>query len=87
MGLEGNEVPTVWAEALVEQFQQMVRRDGGTLSLLGLAPGVVKVGYTQGADSGCADGTCMLPPAELEQLMTETVRRRSADLRVEVRPI
>jgi hypothetical protein len=87
MGLEGDGVAPVWAEALVEQFQQMVRRDGGRLSLLGLAPGVVRVGYTQGVDAGCAEGTCVLPPAELEQLMTETVRRRSADLRVEVRPI
>jgi Fe-S cluster biogenesis protein NfuA len=72
------------ADTLVEQFDRMVRRDGGELSLLGVEAGVVRVGYRLGADPSCADGACVLPQLELEKLMGETLARRSPDLKVVV---
>lgn len=75
------------AEALVEQFDRMVRRDGGSLELLGTDGGVIKVGYHMGVDPTCEDGVCVLPDVELQQLMAETLQRRDPSLRVEVRRV
>ena len=71
-------------ESLVAQFDRMVRRDGGSLVLLGTESNVVKVGYRIGSDPVCADGSCVLPDAELQELMSETLLRRDPSLRVEV---
>jgi hypothetical protein len=72
------------AQSLVEQFGRMVRRDGGELSLLDVEGSVIRVGYRLGADPTCADGACVMPHVELEQLMNETVARRHPDMRVTV---
>lgn len=72
------------AEKLVEQFQRMVERDGGSLSLLGVEDAVVRVGYRLGVDPECADGVCVLPHLELQQLMQETLTRRDATMSVVV---
>ena len=72
------------AEKLVEQFGRMVERDGGELSLLGVDGNVIRVGYRPGADPSCADGACVLPHLELQQLMGETAARRDPALRIEV---
>ena len=69
---------------LADQFDRMVRRDGGSVSLLGVADGVIRVGYHPGAAAGCDNGSCVLPQLELQQLMTETLARRDASLRVVV---
>jgi Fe-S cluster biogenesis protein NfuA len=70
------------ADSLVEQFDRMVRRDGGELSLLGVEGGVVRVGYRVGVDPTCTDGSCVLPQVELQQLMSETLARRQPELEV-----
>ncbi len=75
------------AEDLTNQFDRMVRRDGGTLSLLGFDGKVIRVGYQVGADPSCDDGACVLPHAELQQLMAETLARRDPTLRVVVEPM
>jgi hypothetical protein len=72
------------AEAFVEQFNRMVKRDGGSVSLLGVDANVIRVGYRLGADATCEDGACVLPQGELQELMAETLTRRDPSLRVVV---
>ena len=72
------------AESLIAQFDRMVQRDGGSLELLGTEGNVITVGYKLGVDPSCADGTCVLPDAELQALMSETLQRRDPSLRVVV---
>jgi Fe-S cluster biogenesis protein NfuA len=72
------------AEGLVRQFDRMVKRDGGSVSLLGVDDGVVRVGYAPGVDPDCEDGACVLPHVELQDLMGETLARRDPALRVVV---
>jgi len=72
------------ADTLVAQFERMVRRDGGELSLLGVEDGVIRVGYRMGADPTCEEGACILPHLELQDLMNETVARRAPELKVVV---
>jgi Fe-S cluster biogenesis protein NfuA len=72
------------ADTLVAQFEHMVRRDGGALSLLGVDGGVIRVGYRMGADPTCENGACVMPHVELQELMNETVARRDPGLKVVV---
>jgi hypothetical protein len=72
------------ATALASQFDRMVRGDGSSVSLLGVEDGVIRVGYRPGVDPECADGACVMPHRELEQLMGETLARRDPNLRVVV---
>ena len=72
------------AETLVRQFDRMVKRDGGSLSLLGADDEVIRVGYKPGVDPTCDEGVCILPHHELQQLMAETLARRTNDVRVVV---
>jgi Fe-S cluster biogenesis protein NfuA len=72
------------AETLVRQFDRMVKRDGGSLSLLGAEGSVIRVGYKPGVDPTCDDGSCVMPHFELQQLMAETLARRAKDVRVVV---
>ena len=72
------------ATTLVNQFDRMVRRDGGSVALIGVADGVIRVGYRPGVDPDCADDVCVMPHVELEQLMGETLARRDATLTVVV---
>jgi len=70
--------------ALVAQFDRMVQRDGGSLQLLSVDGAVIKVGYRPGIDPECADGVCVMPHLELQQLMSETLARRDPSLKVVV---
>lgn len=73
---------------LVERFNRMVARDGGTLTLLSADSGTIRVGYRPGAAApDCSDGSCTLPQVELQQLMTETAARQRPGVRVEVEVI
>ena len=72
------------AQTLVRQFDQMVKRDGGSLSLLGADGDVIRVAYKPGIDPTCDEGSCVLPHLELQQLMAETLARRAKDARVVV---
>jgi Fe-S cluster biogenesis protein NfuA len=72
------------ADILVAQFERMVRRDGGSLTLLGVEDGVIRVGYRLGADPTCEDGACVLPHIELQDLMNETAARREPGAKVVV---
>ena len=72
------------ADTLVAQFDRMVRSEGGELQLLGVEDDVIRVGYRAGIDPDCADGACVLPHLELQQLMGETLARRDPGLGVVV---
>jgi hypothetical protein len=73
---------------LVERFNRMVARDGGTLTLLSADSAAIRVGYRPGAPAPeCNDGSCTLPQAELQQLMTETAARQRPGMRVQVEVI
>ena len=72
------------ATSLVKQFDRMVQRDGGSLSLLGVEGDVIRVGYRLGSDPTCEDGVCVLPQVELQELMGEALARRDATKRVVV---
>ena len=72
------------ADTLVDQFEHMVRRDGGSLSVLDVDDGTIRIGYRLGADPTCEDGACVMPGTELRMLMVETVRRRDPELDVVV---
>jgi hypothetical protein len=63
---------------LVAEFERMVQRDGGELVLLSEDERTIRVGYRPGsAAPDCEDDVCILPQHELNQLMAETLRRRS----------
>jgi hypothetical protein len=72
-------------ESLIDRFRRMVARDGGELTVVADSPGAVRLRYKAAdADPDCADGTCVLPHQELEQLMGETFARQCPGFRVEV---
>ena len=60
------------ARTLVQQFDRMVRPDGGSVELVAAESGVLRVRYRPGAArEECASGTCALPGEELrEQLFS-----------------
>ncbi len=72
-------------EGLIDRFRQMVARNGGELTMLADSPGRVQLRYRPAnAAADCADGTCVLPGRELEQLMGETFARQCPGVRVEI---
>ena len=74
-------------ESLIERFQRMVARDGGELTVLSADPQAVRLRYRPGdADPQCANGVCLLPRRELEQLMRETFARQAPGVRLEIEP-
>lgn len=73
------------ARTLVQQFDRMVRADGGSLELLEADAAVVRVRYRPGAPpEDCESGACALPGEELRQLMSEALARRDPALRLEL---
>lgn len=72
------------ASTLVGQFDRMVKRDGGAVSLLGVDGSVIRVGYRPGTDDTCDADACVMPHVELQQMMAETLARRDASLQVVV---
>lgn len=76
------------AQTLVQQFDRMVRPDGGSLELMGADGGVVRVRYRPGTPpEDCESGACTLPGEELRQLMSEALARRDPALRLELETV
>jgi hypothetical protein len=65
----------------------LVRRDGGSLTLLDVEAGVIRVGYRAGTSAGCADEVCVLRHLELETLMAEALARRAPEMKIRVVPL
>jgi hypothetical protein len=74
------------ADRLVSQFDHMVRRDGGSLTVTGADDASIRLAYHPGIDPSCEDGACVLPGAELRTLMSERLHRThpAVDLIVDV---
>jgi hypothetical protein len=72
------------AENLVKQFDRMVKRDGGGLTLLGVEGTCITVAYRPGVAPDCASGVCIMPHVELQAMMAETLARRDAALSIRV---
>jgi hypothetical protein len=73
------------AQTLVQQFDRMVRPDGGSVELVAAEADVVRVRYRPGAPpEDCESGACALPGEELRQLMSEALARRAPALRLEL---
>lgn len=72
------------AENLVKQFDRMVRRDGGAVSLVGVEGSCITVAYKPGVAEECKEGVCIMPHIELQTLMAETLGRRDPSLSVRV---
>lgn len=74
-------------ESLIDRFRRMVARDGGELTVLAVTSGDVRLRYRAAeADPECADGVCVMPHRELEQLIGETLARQWPGIRVHVEP-
>jgi Fe-S cluster biogenesis protein NfuA len=72
------------AEILVAQFNRMVRRDGGSVSLLSIEGSCITVAYRPGEIPQCTEGVCVMPHVELQALMAETLTRRHSGMTVRV---
>ena len=76
---------TAAVRELVERFDRMVARDGGSLTLLAADDDTIRVAYRLGsAGPDCEDGACFLRQFELEKLMSETAARRMPGVHVKV---
>ena len=73
------------AQQLIDSFARMVRADGGELSLISEQEGRVELGYAPGHDPECADGACVLPHVELQEMMSEWLGRKAPGMIVVVR--
>ena len=74
------------ANELVAQFGRMVRSEGGSLIVLDESDSAVRIGYVSGEDPNCESGACVLPPAELQTMMSEWLARRAPGTTVVVQP-
>ena len=72
------------AESLVKQFDRMVKRDGGSVSLVGVEGCCITVAYSPGVAPECTNGVCIMPHIELQALMSETLSRRDPTMSVRV---
>lgn len=57
---------------VVESFDEMVRPEGGRVSLVAVEGGTLRVAYTKGHNEQCE--TCVFEPGALAQLMQDTVK-------------
>lgn len=73
------------ASRIIDDFRHMVERDGGTLTLDAADDSEITLRYCRGGDPECADGACVLPGADIEQLIRETLARRAPGVRVVVK--
>lgn len=72
------------AENLVKQFDRMVKHDGGGLALVGVEGTRITVAYRPGVAPDCTSGVCIMPHAELQAMMAETLARRDSSLSIRV---
>ena len=72
------------AQELLRKFEHMATRDGGRLSVATVAADSIRFDYRPGSDADCSGDECVLPGAELETLLRETLARRRTDVRVAV---
>lgn len=72
------------ARQVVEQFHEIVKPEGGSVSLLGIEGGVLRVRYVAGVNDECAE--CVMEPDALSTMMKDmlgTLDPTISDVRVE----
>lgn len=69
-------------EQIVFEFQRLVQRDGGLLTLRSFDGSAMTIEYRAGQAAHCDSNQCVLPHLELEELINETVQRRYPDCKV-----
>ena len=72
------------AESLVKQFDRMVKRDGGSVSLVGVEGSCITVAYHPGVAPDCTDAVSIMPHVELQAMMAETLGRRDPTMSIRV---
>jgi hypothetical protein len=59
------------AQQVVEQFNEIVRPEGGSVTLLSTKAGVLSVRYVPGVNEACAE--CVMEPKALAAMMKDVV--------------
>lgn len=67
------------AQSIVEQFKRMVQPDGGSIELVAVDHGTMKIRYTPGKNEECE--TCVLDPTDLCELMQEAAERQDPSIK------
>ena len=62
----------VGAEQVVEQFNEIVKPDGGSVTFVSAVGGVLRVRYAPGSNQECE--TCVLTPDALAAMMKDSIR-------------
>jgi Fe-S cluster biogenesis protein NfuA len=71
------------AQTVVEQFKRMVQPDGGSIELVAVEGGTMKIRYNPGKNEACE--SCVLNPDDLCELMKEAAERQDPSIvRVEL---
>lgn len=70
---------------IIASFGRIATRDGGSVTVLAEEEGLVRLAYRAGRPVDCESGTCMLPHAEFEEMVSEWLGRRAPGTRLEVR--
>jgi len=65
------------AQELIDSFARIVRSDGGTIGIISATDERTELAYMPGTDPDCADGACVLPHLELQEMMREWLARRA----------
>ena len=60
------------AQRVVEQFNEIVKPDGGSVTFVSVDGGVLRVRYAPGRNEECE--TCVLEPDSLAAMMKDMVR-------------
>lgn len=71
-------------QEILASFGRIASRDGGSVSILSEDEKTIRLAYQAGAPE-CADGTCVLPHAEFEEMVNEWLSRRAPGVRLLVR--
>jgi len=70
-------------QLVMEQFQEIVRPDGGSLELLGIDGDTLRIAYRPGHNEHCAE--CVITPENLRDMLLDVLPEHDASIaKVEV---
>jgi len=67
------------AQQVVEQFNEIVAPEGGSVSLLSATDGVLRVRYVPGVNEACAE--CIMEPEALAGMMKDMLVTLDPDIK------
>ena len=76
------------ARYLPQRLESVLSQSWSAFELIVLdeSDSAVRIGYVSGEDPNCESGACVLPPAELQTMMSEWLARRAPGTTVVVQP-